>query len=426
MQAGAEITITGGKYNGKQGKIVSVGPKTCRLLLVDGTSTGNICQSQLRLRAEGSTTPVRPNIEPHARQRPQARTAVLAATAPALALSASLVPRRHQVWVLFDLETTGFSWRKADITQVAFRVLRWRPATADYERTGKDIVSFVRTHKRIPMPVQELTGIRPADVRAAPTFGDVCDRLRAVIAAALADDCSSGDSIDRSADVFLVAHNGIKFDCPFLYRYLARQFPTATAAGRGGLAPLLPTNRSCRVFAVDTMKMAKHASFVPAPADNKLGTLHKFVTGRPIAGAHRADADVDATEAVFRDERMQAVRFHAAAVRSERDFLDKVTATGPAANTRTQFRLRARAEAQTQAKAAPVADAESTACDNGAGGWAGSATPPFAPREAAPPLIVPERRVQNDDGTWRRPPGRARTGYSWNSALGAWTAAAVQ
>ena len=50
--------------------------------------------------------------------------------------------------------------------------------------------------------------------------------------------------------------------------------------------------------------------------------------------------------------------------------------------------------------------------------------PPFAaPAPAAPtagPPIVPARRAQNPDGTWRRPAGRARKGHSWNSTLGAW------
>ena len=118
-------------------------------------------------------------------------------------------------------ETTGLSWQRDEITQVCFRLLWWRPEEGGacrgrYEPAAADIVSFVRTERLLSAKVQQITGITQADVRDAPTFDEVYARLRGAVDAAF----ESGPAGAR--DVIFVAHNAFKFDCPFLYRAVAR------------------------------------------------------------------------------------------------------------------------------------------------------------------------------------------------------------
>jgi DNA polymerase-3 subunit epsilon len=97
--------------------------------------------------------------------------------------------------IIFDLETTGLSPYSHEIIQIAavrMRVGVWR-AEAAFE-------TFVRPAQRVPSFITGLTGIRQADVAGAPMPGEALRAFSQFV----------GD------DATLIAHNGGRFDVPFL------------------------------------------------------------------------------------------------------------------------------------------------------------------------------------------------------------------
>lgn len=102
--------------------------------------------------------------------------------------------------VIFDLETTGLSPRSNEIIQIAAVRVREGVVLAN-ER----FETYVRPAQRIPGFITHLTGITNEDVSGAPPC---IDALRA---------------FSRYAgDATLVAHNGRRFDLPFIRESCAR------------------------------------------------------------------------------------------------------------------------------------------------------------------------------------------------------------
>lgn len=97
--------------------------------------------------------------------------------------------------VLFDLETTGLSPASHEIIQIAAS----RVTVGDWT-TRDRFATFVRPSRRVPSFITSLTGITQSDVAAAP---DPSDALLAF-------------SRFVGHDSTLVAHNGGRFDVPFL------------------------------------------------------------------------------------------------------------------------------------------------------------------------------------------------------------------
>ena len=95
--------------------------------------------------------------------------------------------------VIFDLETTGFSPCRHEIIQIA--AVRMRHGEIAAER----FATFLRPRHGLPPYITEITGI---------TFREVCD-APAPEAALTAFSAFVGDAT-------LVAHNGSRFDIPFL------------------------------------------------------------------------------------------------------------------------------------------------------------------------------------------------------------------
>ncbi len=96
--------------------------------------------------------------------------------------------------VIFDLETTGLSPRSNEIIQIA--AVRMRQGQILPETRFS---TFVRPQSRIPSFITSLTGISNTDVAGAP---DCLEALRAFS--------------NYVGDTTLVAHNGRRFDVPFL------------------------------------------------------------------------------------------------------------------------------------------------------------------------------------------------------------------
>lgn len=125
--------------------------------------------------------------------------------APELAATA----RARPVFVVFDLETTGFSPDRHEIIQIAAVRLA---ADGSF---GDTFSTYVRPRVSVPRHITVLTGIRNADVTGAPAAPDA---LRAF--ARFVED--AGATRDGDGEPILVAHNGHRFDLPFIAAACAR------------------------------------------------------------------------------------------------------------------------------------------------------------------------------------------------------------
>lgn len=97
-------------------------------------------------------------------------------------------------YLIFDLETTGLSPSSEDIIQIAGIKVR-----AGQWHQGERFETFVRPTKRVPSFITGLTGIAHHQVAGAPQAPEA---LRAFS--------------QFAGDATLIAHNGQRFDMPFL------------------------------------------------------------------------------------------------------------------------------------------------------------------------------------------------------------------
>jgi DNA polymerase-3 subunit epsilon/ATP-dependent DNA helicase DinG len=156
-----------------------------------------------------------------------------------------------RTFVALDLETTGLDPSRDAIIEVG--AVRFRDG-AILER----LVTFVNPQRTIPPRIQQMTGIRDADVAGAPTFDQVAPELRAFVGADVAA---------------VVAHNAA-FDMGFLHAH--------------GLRLHRP--------ALDTHELA--TIVLPGLASYSLGELciHLDIN---LVDAHRALADAEAAAILF-------------------------------------------------------------------------------------------------------------------------------
>src|SRR4029450_3393666 len=99
----------------------------------------------------------------------------------------------ERIYVALDLETTGLEASRDAIIEVA-------AGRFQGERILDRFQMLVNPQRAIPLRIQQITGIRNADVAAAPTLAAVAPELRAFVGADVAA---------------LVAHNA-PFDVGFL------------------------------------------------------------------------------------------------------------------------------------------------------------------------------------------------------------------
>ena len=156
-------------------------------------------------------------------------------------------------YCVFDLETTGISFRTEKITEVGIMKIKNGEVIDEF-------CSFVNPEKPIPMKVQEITNITDDMVKDAPTIEELLPKVMEFF----------GDSV-------LVAHNA-DFDTGFI-RY------------------------NCEKYGIkfdntylDTLRLAK--DLFPDYKKYKLGIIAENL-GIKVDVAHRALDDVDTTVKVF-------------------------------------------------------------------------------------------------------------------------------
>ena len=153
-------------------------------------------------------------------------------------------------YAVVDLETTGQSKSKDHIIQIAIVMM-------ENGEIVDRFTSFVNPKMAIPGFIQELTNISQEDVKDAPTFPQIADRVYELI----------GDAI-------FVAHN-VEFDYSFLQSELLR-----------AKMPKL----YCKT--IDTLELCK--VLYPSSDSYQLGDLAKDLQIQ-LTQAHRADDDALAT-----------------------------------------------------------------------------------------------------------------------------------
>ncbi|MFW6024842.1 MAG: PolC-type DNA polymerase III, partial [Candidatus Woesearchaeota archaeon] len=161
----------------------------------------------------------------------------------------------HNKYVVFDIETTGFSAKKGDmITEIGAVKIKNNKITERFQ-------TFINPNRPIPKKITELTGITDDMVKDAPML-----------------EIALTDFISFIKDSPLVAHNGLKFDIPFITYFLDEM----------GIELINPV--------IDTLHLSR----------DKLSDLssHKLIKvceklDISLDGAHRADNDAEATAKVF-------------------------------------------------------------------------------------------------------------------------------
>ena len=156
-------------------------------------------------------------------------------------------------FVVFDLETTGFSSTSDKIIEIG----------AVKVKDGKIVdrfSSFVNPERPIPYEIENLTGISDSMVENAPKIEEVLPKF-----------------IDFAKDSVLVAHNA-DFDMSFI----------SENAERIGI--------SCDFTAVDSVGLSRF--LVTGLARYKLDTVAKAL-GVPLANHHRAVDDAECTAMIF-------------------------------------------------------------------------------------------------------------------------------
>ncbi len=157
-------------------------------------------------------------------------------------------------YCVFDLETTGFSFRTDKITEIG--IMKYRNG-----KVIDEFASFVNPQKPIPLRVQQVTNITDEMVKEAPTIEEILPKIMEFF----------GDSV-------LVAHNA-DFDISFI-RYNCK---------KQGI-PFTNTY-------LDTLQLSKE--IFPDFKKYKLGLIAEKL-GIKVEVAHRALDDVDTTVKVFR------------------------------------------------------------------------------------------------------------------------------
>lgn len=162
---------------------------------------------------------------------------------------------KYPKYAVVDLETTGQSKSKDHIIQIAIVMMENGEITETYS-------TFVNPQMEIPGFIQELTNISEDEVRDAPTFPEIAERVYELI-----------------SDAIFVAHN-VEFDYSFLQSEMKR----------ANMSKLY-----CKT--IDTLELCK--ILFPSSDSYQLGDLAKDLNIE-LAQAHRADDDALATAKLLR------------------------------------------------------------------------------------------------------------------------------
>ena len=160
--------------------------------------------------------------------------------------------------VFIDVETTGVDVEKDHIIEIA--CVKVMP-----DRSKSTYQTFVNPGKFVPAEVTELTGITDEQLTAAPRFGDIADDMTELL---------------RDSD--LAGYNAVSFDVPILrneFGRIGRTFPGAPDQ-----------------VVLDAFEILRHFE------RRDLAWAYRFYTDADFPEAHRALADVEATETILREQ----------------------------------------------------------------------------------------------------------------------------
>jgi len=186
------------------------------------------------------------------------------------------------VIVALDVETTGLSVARDDITQIGICVQsRAGEPLGEYE-------SLVRADPRSPAldrVVIELTGIKPVDLVSAPTFKQVLSDITVFL------DNVCPDQAPR----LLLAHNGDGFDVPMIVQNIRRRLSIddpMSILRTWKIEGCIDTLRVCRTELQSIRcQLPRNKRGLPS---FKLVDIYKTTMGKPLSGAHTALCDARA------------------------------------------------------------------------------------------------------------------------------------
>lgn len=159
-------------------------------------------------------------------------------------------------FIVFDIETTGFTPRQGGkITEICAVKIKTGRIVAEYHQ-------LINPERRIPYQIVQLTGITDNMVRNKPTIREVLPEF-----------------LDFIGDNVLVAHNGQRFDKPFVSYFTELYF-----------------GHVLENQLIDTVTMARY--LLPGLENHRLDTLAKELNVR-LDCHHRAIHDAKANADIF-------------------------------------------------------------------------------------------------------------------------------
>lgn len=165
--------------------------------------------------------------------------------------------QREKDLVIFDLETTGVDTQSDRIVQLAFLKVGM-----DGKKT--ELTSLVNPEMPIPEEATEVHGISDEDVKNAPTFKQLVDKI-----------------IDFIKGCDIASFNGNRFDIPLLMSEI---------------------NRVGETFSFDGVQLIDAMTIETLLMPRTLSSVFERRTGKEMLDAHDAMADVKATYEVLKSQ----------------------------------------------------------------------------------------------------------------------------
>lgn len=158
-------------------------------------------------------------------------------------------------YVVFDLETTGFSWKQDEVVEISAIMVKSHKVVSEF-------TTLVNPRRAIPYQASRVNGITDDMVKDAPVFETVL-----------------ADFLAYAGNHVLVGHNIHAFDLKFIERDCERYF-----------------GKVLKNDYIDTLRLAK--ACLPQLAHHKLTDLAGYY-GISVQGAHRALNDCRMNQAVY-------------------------------------------------------------------------------------------------------------------------------
>jgi DNA polymerase III epsilon subunit-like protein len=250
--------------------------RVCGLCKGSGHDRRNCPQRQNEAVVEELPQPSPPTQPVENPVSPTVTTNEMAITRPQIHLDRLL-------YFVFDLETTGFVPSRDEIIEIAGYFLG--PDKVLIENGVYE--SLIHPNNKLKESITAITGLTNEMLIGKPSFELVAKDLIGFI-----HNIKSSFEEENNVPieyVILVAHNGKRFDIPFLFHHFE--------ANRIEIPSYLDT------FALDTMHLASRSIAATPGADvpinYKLKSLYSYVTGGMLLNAHRASSDARATVTVL-------------------------------------------------------------------------------------------------------------------------------